>query len=92
MSPESKVEDRGEFYLEPNEWGEICQTNVNSKNILDSNWTNKFAEKFSEVNAMCVLEFNHYWLKKTNSRKKRSPFFRADAECSLIIVEPTNFI
>ena len=33
----------------------VCQTDVNSKNILDSNWTNKFAETFSEVNAMCVL-------------------------------------
>ena len=64
VSTESKIEDCGEFYLEPNEWDEICQTDVNSKNILDSNWTNKFAENFSEANAMCVLRFKHYWLKK----------------------------
>ena len=53
--PESKIEDCGEFYLVPNELDEICQTDVNSKNILNNNWTNKFSDRFSEVQAMCVL-------------------------------------
>ena len=30
---------------------------------------------------MCVLKFKNYWLKKTDSRKVNSPFFRARAEC-----------
>ena len=30
---------------------------------------------------MCVLKFKHYWLKKHDSRKVRTPFFRASAEC-----------
>ena len=49
---------------------------------LDKNWANVFAEKFSEVNITCVLKFNGYWLKKSDSRKVRSPFFRAKAVCN----------
>ena len=30
---------------------------------------------------MCVLKFANYWLKKPNSRKVNSPFFRARASC-----------
>ena len=30
---------------------------------------------------MCVLKFVNYWLKKPDSRKVNSPFFRARASC-----------
>ena len=30
---------------------------------------------------MCVLKFKGYWLKKSDSRKVGSPFFRAKAVC-----------
>ena len=47
----------------------------------NKNWTNVFAERFSEVNAMCVQKFKGYWLKKSDSRKAGSPFFQAKAVC-----------
>ena len=44
-------------------------------------WTNVFAEKFKDLAPMCVLKFVNYWLKKLDSRKVNSPFFRARASC-----------
>ena len=46
-----------------------------------SNWTNVFADKFHEINDMCVLKFNYYRLKYLIIVKVICPFFRARAEC-----------
>ena len=56
VSPESKIEDCGEFYLEPNEWDEICQTDVNSKNILDSTVHNGYSDHgYSDILDIVII-------------------------------------
>ena len=55
---DSGLDHCGEFYPEPNEWENVCRSDVSCKGItLDRTWTNVFAEKFSEVYAMCVSKF-----------------------------------
>ena len=70
-----------EFYLELSEWDNISITNSTSMTSWVSNWTNVFAENFKDLAPMCVLKFVNYWLKKTDSHKHNSPFFRARAYC-----------
>ena len=70
-----------EFYFEQSEWDNISITNSTGITSLVSNWTNVFAEKFKDLSPMCVLKFANYWLKKPDSRKVNSPFFRARAYC-----------
>ena len=57
MLSDSGVDHCGEFYPEPNEWKHLCRSDE-SRNIisLDKNWTNILAEKFAQVNYMCVLK------------------------------------
>ena len=46
---DSGLDNRGEFYLEPNEWENVCRSDVRCECVtLDKNRTNVFAEKFSE--------------------------------------------
>ena len=71
----------GEFYLELAEWHSVCITDSNGRMSLVSHWTNIFAEKFHDINHICVLKFNYYRLKRLDSRKVNSPFLRARAEC-----------
>eukprot|EP00800_Vazella_pourtalesii_P011446 TRINITY_DN2754_c0_g1_i2.p1 TRINITY_DN2754_c0_g1~~TRINITY_DN2754_c0_g1_i2.p1 ORF type:complete len:226 (-),score=4.54 TRINITY_DN2754_c0_g1_i2:48-725(-) len=73
--------ESGEFYLEMAEWDSICVTDWNGKMSLEGNWTNIFADKFHDINNMCVLKFKNYWFKKIDSRKVNSPLLRARAEC-----------
>ena len=60
------------------EWDSICVTDWDSKMSLEDNWTNIFADKFHDINNMCVLK---YWLKKIDNRKVNSPLLRAGSEC-----------
>ena len=81
MEMEVPISGSGEFYLTLDEWESIFRKDTTSCDKLTSNWTNLFADKFSEINMVCVLKFKNYWLKKQDSRKVKSPFFRAKAEC-----------
>ena len=71
----------GESYLELSEWDNISINNSTGITSLVSNWTNVFAEKFKDLDPMCVLKFVNYWLKKPDCRKVNSPFFRDREYC-----------
>ena len=77
----SNNQGSGEFFLELDYWNNICYKDVAGKYRLDRNWTNIFARHIVELNPKCVLKFKHYWIKKSSSRKKNSPFFQAWAVC-----------
>ena len=73
--------DCGEFYLELSEWINIFITNstgITSWLVIGLMF---LPEKFKDLAPMCVLKFVNYWLKKPDSRKVNSPFFRARASC-----------
>ena len=40
-----------------------------------------YADKFHDINNMCVLKFKNYWFKKIDSCKVNSPLLRARAVC-----------
>lgn len=47
-----------------------------------SPWTDTFYQEFLKKNACCTLAFKYQNVKTTDSRKKKSPFFRATAHCT----------
>ena len=73
----------GEFYLDKADWNAISYLDKDNKNHMKKGWTNVIADKFSEINSICVLKVKHFWFKKKGSRKLKSPFFQACAVCKL---------
>ena len=71
----------GEFYLDKADWNAISYLDKDDINHIKIGWTNVIADKFSEINSICVLKFKHFWFKKKDSRKLNSPFFQAWAVC-----------
>lgn len=45
-------------------------------------WTDILYQEFLKKNACCTLAFKYQNVKTTDSRKKKSPFFRATAHCT----------
>ena len=72
----------GEFYIDKDEWNSISYLDKDGRNRMNRNWTSLIVTKFSEINYICVLKFKHYWFKKSDSRKLRSPFFQAWEVCT----------
>ena len=66
----------GEFYLDKADWNAISYLDKDDINHIKVGWTNVIADKFSEINSICVLKFKHFWFKKKDSRKLNSPFFK----------------
>ena len=73
----------GEFYLDKADWNAISYLDKDNKNHMKKGWTNVIADKFSEINSICVLKVKHFWFKKKGGRKLKSPFFQACAVCKL---------
>ena len=73
MEMEVPISGRGEFYLTLDDWESIFRKDT-SCDKLTSNWTNLFADKFSEIIMVCVMKFKNYWLKKQDSRKVKKTF------------------
>ena len=45
------------------EWDSICVTDWIGKMSLEGNWIKIFADKFHQINNMCVIKFENYWFK-----------------------------
>ena len=69
------------------EWDSICVTDSNGKMSLEGNWTNIFADKFHDINNMCVLKFKNYWFKKSIVGRLTVLSFEPEQSVNLIIVE-----
>ena len=71
----------GEFYLEKAVWHVISYLDENNTHRMNKGWTDIIAERFTEINPICVLKFKHHWFKKIDSNNLKSPFFQAPAVC-----------
>lgn len=61
-------------------WNKLKPKHV--KKNLRPPWTDTFYQEFLKKNACCTLAFKYQNVKTTDSRKKKSPFFRATAHCT----------
>ncbi|CAF0974397.1 unnamed protein product [Didymodactylos carnosus] len=50
---------------------------------LCNDWQNIVYQKLVTVSVTCVLAFQHNHVKKVLSRKRNTPFFKADAKCKI---------
>ena len=48
---------------------------------MNRGWTDIIAERFTDINPICVLKFKHHWFKQIDIRNLKSPFFQATAVC-----------
>ena len=51
----------GEFYLEKAVWHVISYLDENDAHRMNKGWTDIIAERFTEINSICVLKFKHHW-------------------------------
>ena len=54
----------GEFYLDKADWNAISYLDKDDINHIKVGWTNVIADKFSEINSICVLSLNIFGLRK----------------------------
>ena len=48
---------------------------------MNIGWTDIIAERFTDINPICVLKFKHHCFKEIDSRNLKSPFFQDTAVC-----------
>ena len=76
----------------PSEWKNLPVLNKNGYRSLGGDWSNFFANILSKHNSFCVWGFNLNFVKKIDSRKKNSPYFRTKAKCTMEKCSSTAYI
>ena len=69
------------FYLDKADWNSLSYLDKDDINHIKVGWTNVLANRFYEINSICVVKFKHFWFKKNDSGKLNFPFFQAWAVC-----------
>eukprot|EP00112_Aurelia_sp_Birch-Aquarium-sp1_P007934 Seg1866.7 transcript_id=Seg1866.7/GoldUCD/mRNA.D3Y31 product="Sentrin-specific protease 1" protein_id=Seg1866.7/GoldUCD/D3Y31 len=64
-------------------WRNLPITTLNGQRRFTGDWTSFFNNVITGINPYCVFSFKNNHIKKEGSRKRKSPFFKADAKCTV---------